>query len=283
MDKMIGRVIAGLPAHSHEFATLPTHYKEVGSDFDLTDLGDALSAQFGTWADADGLKELLPFCLATLMEHFEWMTENLNPEHPVFSTPLFTSTVGADIEGHRVPAGMMSPHMSATGVPPLTLVMRDLHDLKQHVQDDAAFKAEVIARFDKLQDEIPGEIGEFLGEVIEKRAHEMGTLTTSGVAKIVADITAPMHAEILKLLEKRLPQTDGAFDGGVSGGHDDNDENHMAIDPAMPDGLFKTFEWVDKCDEFIAESSVPADFMVHDMVRLFPPLTHPYVNNHKCI
>jgi hypothetical protein len=105
----------------------------------------------------------------------------------------------------------------------------------------------------------------------------------SGVAKIVADITAPMHAEILKLLEKRLPQTDGAFDGGVSGGHDDNDENHMAIDPAMPDGLFKTFEWVDKCDEFIAESSVPADFMVHDMVRLFPPLTHPYVNNHKCI
>jgi hypothetical protein len=104
----------------------------------------AVREQFGAWADAVGIRELLPFCLAALVQHEEWLKENLTAEgpdmHPIFSSPFFASASDfADIKTKVIRSGTSSPHLRASGVPPLTAVLGKLQGIEAHIQADEEY------------------------------------------------------------------------------------------------------------------------------------------------
>jgi hypothetical protein len=139
LDKVIGRIVAGLPPEEFKFAELPAHFPP-----DAEGVAAAVREQFGAWADAVGIRELLPFCLAALVQHEEWLKENLTAEgpdmHPIFSSPFFASASDfADIKTKVIRSGTSSPHLRASGVPPLTAVLGKLQGIEAHIQADEEY------------------------------------------------------------------------------------------------------------------------------------------------
>ena len=85
-DQMTGRVLSGLPFSESAFASLPPHL-------------DAAAAAEVAWPTVfplytclpESFKRALPYMLASISYHEEWLRANLSEMHPLFSTPLFTS------------------------------------------------------------------------------------------------------------------------------------------------------------------------------------------------
>ena len=48
--------------------------------------------------------------LASVVHHYEWITANLDPAHPIFSTPMFADNTAAELDA------MKSTSMTLTGV-----------------------------------------------------------------------------------------------------------------------------------------------------------------------
>ena len=83
-DQLCGRYASGLETHSTKFASLPPH--------DIAALGnhDWESLISGYASFPDSFKTTLPFLLASLVYHADFLRDELDPQHPLFSSRLFT-------------------------------------------------------------------------------------------------------------------------------------------------------------------------------------------------
>src|SRR6185436_20607135 len=97
-----------------------------------------------------------------------YFRETLAPAHKLFKTTLFTQGL-ADKLGPRVALSFPGDVMRSTGVPPITQILGDLHDLKQ-----------TVATFPTL-------VGNTLHEELEKRQFDAGQLTREVVETLVKD------------------------------------------------------------------------------------------------
>ena len=128
-DQYIGRVLSGLPVHSHDFALLPPHFPaqhRARAEY-------AVRTLFPT-APPD-LEPVLLMCLASLVFHQQHLRDHLPATHPIFTSGLFTTSLHQDllpmvVSGHARSDG----EIRATGVPShiSTLVM--LHELRTGLQ-----------------------------------------------------------------------------------------------------------------------------------------------------
>jgi hypothetical protein len=84
-DAFIGRCLAGLNRNSYQFTALPPHFGTIH-------LTDKFQSIFG--ADVyskftDGFKAALPFLLASLLHHKNFLLAVLGPTHPLFDCKVF--------------------------------------------------------------------------------------------------------------------------------------------------------------------------------------------------
>ena len=87
-DQLIGRVLAGLPMGSSDFAVLPPRFRTGVLDKTVR---DAISTLFPSYCEvSNAFPRVLSFCLASVVFHSDWLLKTIPHNHPLRSCALFT-------------------------------------------------------------------------------------------------------------------------------------------------------------------------------------------------
>ena len=82
-DQLTGRVLSGLPFNDSSFSSLPPHFGKDGLDRIQWALILPLYARL-----PETFKRALPFLLASICYHEQWLRSTLPTHHPLFATYL---------------------------------------------------------------------------------------------------------------------------------------------------------------------------------------------------
>ncbi|ETV79837.1 hypothetical protein H257_07053 [Aphanomyces astaci] len=111
-DQYVGRVVAGLPIDSGDFAALPPHF--VSSSDGVVDAAGALV--FPRLWSHESLRGVLVLCLASLVHHKVFLEDTLPAKHPLLSSVLFGDVGMTTLL--RANVTLLSSSMQPTGIPP---------------------------------------------------------------------------------------------------------------------------------------------------------------------
>ena len=138
-DQLAGRVLAGLPITDDGFGALPPHFASPELSMDW----DEIMPSYANYPES--FQTCIPFLLASLVYHQDWLRSHLHQSHPLFSQRVFTSgslerLKPSVIAGYGVDEtfGMM-----ATGIPHHILLAEKIrsveyemkHGVKRQIQD----------------------------------------------------------------------------------------------------------------------------------------------------
>ena len=189
-DQYVGRVVAGLPLGSGDFATLPPHFQP-GSDSVVAAAGRLVFPRL--WAHQT-LHGVLSMCLASLVFHMDFLINTLPAKHPLLASVLFGDMQLAT--GLRSNVTLTSNTMQPTGIPPHVA----LHvQLERNMEAIRALPQEVSEGIEKLLEDkgvTAGNITQtLLEEVLKKAVNDVvaATQTHSQATAPVESNTLPVH------------------------------------------------------------------------------------------
>ena len=119
-DEYVGRTVAGLPSDSSEFSILPPHFADPADDVVV----NAIKTVFPSIHNHDGVRFVLPFLLASLVYHYDFLDTTLAADHRIRTTPLFLSTSIVEDLKPLVLCGLDSPVLTPTGIPSTVKILR---------------------------------------------------------------------------------------------------------------------------------------------------------------
>ncbi|ETO62281.1 hypothetical protein F444_19805 [Phytophthora nicotianae P1976] len=209
-DMHVGRTVSGLPPDSHEFAMLPPHFGNRDADVEA-----AIECVFPELPT--NLTYVGEFCLASLVYHAPYLRTHLDPNHPLFETPLFQHpSLIADLSRKVTCNGN---RLQATGIPPHVAILEKMKSLL-----DANLKT--MERVDATR---VATVTDIMRE-LENRAIGAGTVTfdgldaalkrcldTAGVTELISKLNvAPGDASVVPEIPPGQPSTpcffwDGRF------------------------------------------------------------------------
>jgi hypothetical protein len=129
-DQVVGRVLSGLNYDNSQFSTLLPHFSSQIETTFTAEMWISAVTEYSTLPT--GVKQALPYLLASIVFHLDFLRKVLDDNHPLFSTPLFTSGV-FDLRGLRehvlcgqgqCPASHCG--LRATGVPPHLAIVNEV-------------------------------------------------------------------------------------------------------------------------------------------------------------
>ena len=130
-DQLTGRVLSGLPFNEPTFASLPPHFSANGlaqvAWTTVLPLYPRLPETF---------KRAVPYLLASICFHEQWLRSTLPAHHPLFNTHLFASGQVAMLKVHVTAGRSHCPltGMSATGIPPHLVLSNELVDVAKQTE-----------------------------------------------------------------------------------------------------------------------------------------------------
>lgn len=196
-DQKIGRIIAGLPWMSGNFAILPPFF--------MGDFGDAVAEAIAMcFPNApEELASVLPFCLASLVYHADWLMERLSPAHPLRSTPIFRPEILNRLKPFIVCRRYQEGDpIRPTGISPSSSIITGLEDMKEQLQ---AERMELLRSHEKQTEIVIATITKLL----EDRAVGMNTVTFEGLNNALRAMTQPFSEkldQLERLVRERQPQ-----------------------------------------------------------------------------
>ena len=147
-DQLTGRVVCGLPFNESLFASLPPHFDAVGLRQiewpTVLPLYARLPQKF---------KQALPYLLASILYHEQWLRSTLSAQHPLFSTYLFASGAVDSLKEHVIAGCNRCPvtGLMATGIPPHLAMANELNDMIKQTQ---LLKEALLARYAELPSQL---------------------------------------------------------------------------------------------------------------------------------
>lgn len=183
-DQLTGRVLSGLPFNDSTFAALPPHFDAEGLVLIQWTVILPLYTRL-----PETFKRALPYLLASICYHEDWLRAALSARHPLFATHLFASGTVATLKTH-ITTGRnrcASTGMLATGIPPHLVLSNDMTDVaKQTVQ----LKDEILNKCKEL----PAE----LVTVLMNRFSINGALpvTLDDMQRMLGTVITQMRAEL---------------------------------------------------------------------------------------
>ena len=187
-DQLTGRVLSGLPYNDVSFASLPPHFDSVGAP----QVGWA--TVFPLYSTLPGtVKRALPFLLASICYHEVWLRESLSPQHPLFSSPLFTSGTLAELRSH-IRAGCYrstATGLTATGIPPHLAMSNELTTV---ARETAAMKAQLLSQYAALPADLTSHL---LAKFTIQGAIPV---TLDDLKAVMAQAVSEMHAHVRNAL-----------------------------------------------------------------------------------
>lgn len=192
-DQLVGRAVCGLPVNGIEFSTLAPHFKSSAYNFiqrdirweNIIDNYDKFPVSF---------KAVLPFLIASIIYHHDYLVSTLEANHPLFHTKVFTSIISINgvqknLIGHyknEVITGIGScadTGMTASGIPPHLAHSYELNLLRQEVRNA---KTEILAYVESLPDKLA--------------AHLLRNFNVNGVVPVTMDHINALRQELLEAI-----------------------------------------------------------------------------------
>jgi hypothetical protein len=212
-DQLTGRVLSGLSFNHTSFASLPPHFDQAGTRLikwnSILPLYSRLPNSF---------RQALPFLLASICYHEEWLRSTLPSHHPLFCSALFQS---GEIEVLRplVIAGCSScpiTGMQATGIPPHLVMSNELSDVVTHTR---LLKEELLSKYDELPTELTNVL--------------LSKFTVNGAIPVTIDDMKSLISNAVAQLSTQYRESHTSIPQPVS---------QEAIDPNM-DPRFQLWSW----------------------------------------
>jgi hypothetical protein len=88
-DQLCGRAATGLTMTSTEFARLPPHFNASGGSILTVEEWEDIVPGFTNYFPSH-FRPVIPFLLASLIFHKEWLVETLPAQHPLFNSRVWT-------------------------------------------------------------------------------------------------------------------------------------------------------------------------------------------------
>ena len=210
-DHFVARVMSGLDLQSPSFATLPPH-------FSLIDTAE-ISAILHSVIDVNAYPELfqgcLPYLLASLVYHHEYLDKTIGQQDRLRSSRLWTSGLLPKLK-NKVLLGngyCEATGMTATGVPPHIVIAVATEKMQEMLLHEAH--------------EIRGEIAEVPGKMCDKLLQQFEV--NDALPMTLANVQA-----MLTTMQEQLLQQLKAGDGGVS---------QQAAHSVAPSGRVQWLTW----------------------------------------
>jgi len=124
--------VAGLPFHSAAFSTLPPHFSRETLDSITPDEWIDILPLYESYPP--GFARALPFLLASLVYHQDWLRSTLSPDHKLFNAPIFTNDVVLRRLKDQVLLGQLECPVSklkSTGIPPHLAIASGVNKMEE--------------------------------------------------------------------------------------------------------------------------------------------------------
>ena len=124
-DQFIGRILAGLPIQSHQFALLPPQFQHEAR------IQSTLIFVFGDVCPR--IQNLCRYLLAALVYHLDWLNANLCSSH-AFWRSSFTRIPEDEITSLRNQVTLMDSENGSQGIPVSVKLLEKQHVLEQSIE-----------------------------------------------------------------------------------------------------------------------------------------------------
>jgi hypothetical protein len=149
-DGHCGRTVALLPLLDNNFAILPPHFDKTTSTLLTCEFWNSVVPGYECLPQT--FKSCLPYLLATLIFHEEYLRENLHSAHPLWMSRVFIhNPILMDLKSKAVTSILRDGDVVASGVPP-----HILHNIRFDVLEE---------EFKKLQEKFGDEMGKIRQEL----------------------------------------------------------------------------------------------------------------------
>jgi hypothetical protein len=187
-DQLTGRVVCGLPFNESSFALLPPHFNAVGLDQIEWPAVLPLYARL-----PQKFKQALPYLLASILHHEQWLRTTLSAQHPLFSTYLFASGAVDALKVHVLVGCNRCPvtGLIATGIPPHLAMANELNAV---IKESRLLKETLLARCAEL----PSQLGDML--LSKFSIHGAIPVTVENLTMIVNNAVSQMQSSLREVL-----------------------------------------------------------------------------------
>ena len=160
-DNLCGRAATGLALTSPRFADLPPHFNQKKGNVLTNAEWEFICPGYLEYFPPI-FKQVLPYLLASLIFHQDWLKENLPPNHPLFNQTVWKGETGKENIMVKLKDKVLTgcgdndvSGMHATGVPPHVIIAGELAAVKDEL---AAVKSFVGKQFAELPEKLKASI-----------------------------------------------------------------------------------------------------------------------------
>lgn len=135
-DQFVGRVAAGHNIHDPDFAILPPHFDTSEGPVLTVDEWRDILPGYDTFYPKS-FQVALPYLLASLVYHQDWLVATLPADHPLFNQRVWTSGIVERLKDKVLTGVFRNPvsKMTATGVPPHVALSNKVSGLQESVSN----------------------------------------------------------------------------------------------------------------------------------------------------
>jgi hypothetical protein len=151
-DQLCGRAATGLPITEIAFADLPPHFDLSDGEILTVSQWEEILPGYSTYYP-QSFRQVLPFLLASVVHHREFLRATLAPEHPLFLSRLWTSGI-IDTLAPKVYTGNGKhpvTKLTATGIPPHILLANELAATKGELE---TVRTTILQKLDEVPDRV---------------------------------------------------------------------------------------------------------------------------------
>lgn len=127
-DQLHGRVVAGLPPNSAQFAVLPPHFQDNKNSV----VKEGVSCMFQALNEDSSLQPILKLCLVSLVFHYDYLASLLPAAHSLRNTSIFrVNSMLCRLKEQLVQTDLS--WMTVTGIPPQVVMFELLQQIHVNV------------------------------------------------------------------------------------------------------------------------------------------------------
>jgi hypothetical protein len=223
-DQLCGRAATGLSLTEMEFADLPPHFDMSCGPILAIDQWEDILPGYSTYYPAS-FRQVVPFLLASLVYHRDFLLSTLPQSHPLFIQRVWTGGI-MDLLKEKVLYGCGRhpiSKLSATGIPPHILLANEIVQLKG---DMNVLRSELMSKFESLPEDLKRSM------LDNFQVNGTVPITHSQIAAMINDLKSSVNTSIVQAIEQHTANLGGT---AMPFSHD-----------SSPSQQFQTWMWKDR-------------------------------------
>ena len=134
-DQFVGRTACGLPLSDRTFSLLPPHFERSTGPLMSDDAWENVLPGYRNFPSP--FISVLPYLVASLSYHYDWIKNNYDSKHPIFNTRIWTSGL-IDQLRPKILNGCTTNEksgMTASGIPATVAMANRIYAVESQLQD----------------------------------------------------------------------------------------------------------------------------------------------------